>query len=81
MVVLLLLSIGLITLGAFAPKIVQQIALQQTPLTKGSDSSSMFRRLPVDITQRVFVFNITNKAEFMKGATPVLEQLGPYVFM
>lgn len=50
-------------------------------MTNGSDSAAMYKQLPVNITQKIYMFNITNEAEFFNGATPIMEQLGPYTFM
>ena len=41
----------------------------------------MWKDLPVPITLRVYLFNITNAEEVAKkGAKPILNQVGPYVF-
>ncbi|XP_003737015.1 scavenger receptor class B member 1 [Galendromus occidentalis] len=78
---LLLFAAGFITLAILTPRIIHKIALTEIPVTYGSDSASMYRRLPVNITQRIFMFNLTNRDEFLKGATPVLQELGPYTFI
>jgi len=50
-------------------------------LTPGSTSYPMWKDLPVPITLRVYLFNITNAEEVAKkGAKPILNQVGPYVF-
>lgn len=35
---------------------------------------------PVDSLVRVYLFNFTNPKDFLKGAKPVLDEVGPYVF-
>ena len=76
-----MLGAGAITVGVLSPYIVEKIALAQSPLTSGSDSASLYKQLPVNITQRIFMFNITNEADFYNGAVPTFEELGPYTFM
>lgn len=36
--------------------------------------------IPLDIKFSVFMMNITNPEEVQRGATPILQELGPYVF-
>ncbi|XP_003737061.1 scavenger receptor class B member 1 [Galendromus occidentalis] len=54
--------------------------LRTGALTEGSLAARLYETIPFDVRQNVYVFNITNRKEFLSGAKPRFEQLGPYTF-
>ncbi|OQR75703.1 scavenger receptor class B member 1-like, partial [Tropilaelaps mercedesae] len=72
-----------ICFGAYplVPDVIRAIARTRLALVPGSATADQSKALPVNITQRVYMFNITNYSAFMdKGAVPNVRQLGPYTF-
>lgn len=49
-------------------------------LVPGSKALESFKSPPVPIFMQFYLFNITNSNEVLRGATPVLQQVGPYTF-
>lgn len=50
-------------------------------LSPSSASLPMWRDLPAPLTAKMFLFNVTNAHQVVKeGATPHVEELGPYTF-
>ncbi|XP_075219507.1 scavenger receptor class B member 1-like isoform X2 [Lycorma delicatula] len=50
--------------------------------TEGSETFEMWRAPPVELFIKVYLFNITNRDEFLRGEHETLrfEQVGPYVY-
>jgi len=66
---------------AVMPNVVNKLAMKEAHLTEGSVSAENYRKLPIYIYQKVYLFNITNPKEFVdKGEKPNLKQIGPYTF-
>lgn len=40
----------------------------------------MYMAIPLDISFKVFLFNVTNPEEVQAGAIPIMNEVGPYVF-
>lgn len=41
----------------------------------------LWKKPPIDVYMKVYVFNITNAEEFLKGGEKLkVEELGPYVY-
>ncbi|KAJ6643475.1 Sensory neuron membrane protein 1 [Pseudolycoriella hygida] len=76
-----LIFIGLLVLGillAFVP-----LLFQVTPNkigVPGSEARKFYTNPTVPNELRIYLFNLTNKDEVTKGAKPMLEEIGPYVF-
>ncbi|CAH2208692.1 jg21356, partial [Pararge aegeria aegeria] len=47
------------------------------------NSSAMFEKwrvIPVPLSFKVYVFNVSNAEEVNEGAKPILNEIGPYVY-
>ena len=53
---------------------------QELALKQGTDAYDRWVTLPIDLDMKLYIFNVTNKEEIMKGAKPKLQELGPYVY-
>ncbi|GIX80405.1 lysosome membrane protein 2 [Caerostris darwini] len=78
-------GIGCLSLGGvltvFFDVIVRFFMQRELILKPGNEFFTIWKELPIPIYQKVFIFNITNPDEYSnKGAKPILQELGPYVF-
>jgi len=49
-------------------------------VTEGSQAYEIWKDVPVPMRISFYLFNLTNPEEFEKGAKPVVEEIGPYVY-
>ena len=49
-------------------------------LREGSETFAMWKKPPVEPRMSVFLFNLTNPREFMRGEKPKFREIGPYVY-
>lgn len=62
--------------------IVRCSRFQELILKKGSQTFDWWAKPPVVPTIKVFVYNVTNADDFLNnGSKPVVEELGPYVYV
>jgi hypothetical protein len=55
--------------------------LQKVILTPGGETFELWRKPPVDLYLRVWLFNVTNKEAFMEGKEKLrVKETGPYVY-
>lgn len=54
--------------------------LQNIGLKPGSEIREMYATVPFPLTVKIYLFNVKNPNEVTKGAAPLLEEVGPYVF-
>lgn len=54
--------------------------LQQIQIDESSEMFEKWRKLPMPLTFKIYVFNVTNPDEINKGAKPKLAEIGPYVY-
>lgn len=56
--------------------------MQQLEIREGSYLFKVFKKPPVDVIIKVYIFNVTNAAAFMSGKDSKLNvsEIGPYVF-
>jgi len=55
--------------------------LQKVTLTPGGETFELWRKPPVDLYLRVWLFNVTNKEAFMEGREKIhVKETGPYVY-
>ncbi|CAH0560925.1 unnamed protein product [Brassicogethes aeneus] len=52
----------------------------QTALRKRNEVRDVYTKLPFPLDFRVNFFNISNPADVMKGAKPMLKEVGPYCY-
>ncbi|ETN64884.1 epithelial membrane protein [Anopheles darlingi] len=76
-----LLVLGvLVTFGFTA--FIRTIIDHQVALRVGGQSFGWWSRPPVEPIIRIFVYNVTNADEFLNNGTkPILDELGPYVYV
>ncbi|KAK3870639.1 hypothetical protein Pcinc_024147 [Petrolisthes cinctipes] len=61
-------------------KIFTKMLEKKLMLVPGSQTLENFKSPPVPIFMQFYLFNITNSNEVLQGATPVVQQIGPYTF-
>ncbi|CAG9782028.1 unnamed protein product [Diatraea saccharalis] len=62
------------------PNLVRDGILNEVILLDDTIQLQRFEEIPFPLDFKVRIFNITNAAEVMEGAAPVLTELGPYVY-
>lgn len=62
------------------PYFVDIVIGKELALKPGTDAYDRWVTLPIDLDMKLYIFNVTNKEEIMKGAKPKLQELGPYVY-
>ncbi|XP_045125835.1 scavenger receptor class B member 1-like [Portunus trituberculatus] len=72
--------LALITVVFWGESTMHAGVLRGITLSEGSDKDHMWRAAEVDVLYSVYVFNLTNPDQFMQGARPRVQELGPYVY-
>ncbi len=49
-------------------------------MLKGSETVKQWSSPQVPVHFTIYMFNLTNKDEFMKGEKPKIEEVGPFVY-
>lgn len=49
-------------------------------LVNGTEAYERWRKFPLAIQFKVYLFNVTNPEEVQNGANPVVQEVGPYVY-
>lgn len=63
------------------PKLIQQKIEQRMQLKIGTKTYERFTRVPIPITVKFYLFNISNAAEVLAGLErPQFQELGPFVY-
>lgn len=76
----LLLCGILVTFGFTA--IVKLVIDHQVALRPDAQSFGWWSKPPVEPMMKIYVYNVTNADEFLNNGTkPVLDELGPYVYV
>lgn len=79
-------SLCLVLLGVFFllgfKSLVELIIDQRVALRQDGESYQWWSKPPVEPVIRVYVYNVTNADEFLNNGTkPVVDELGPYVYV
>lgn len=53
---------------------------QETVLMEDTEQMERFEVLPFALNFTVRVFNLSNSEEYLNGAVPVLDEIGPYIY-
>ena len=54
--------------------------LQEIPLKEGSKIVEVWKKPPINPYLKLYFFNVTNPRRFLKGAKPILREIGPFVY-
>ena len=65
----------------FYYKIEYQLCLQHLQMAPGTLVFGLWRKPPIDVYLKVYIFNITNPKEFLNREEDLkLQEVGPYVY-
>lgn len=48
---------------------------------EGNRVTDGWLEMPLPLTTNIYIFTIDNPSDFLRGAKPVLRQMGPYVYV
>ncbi|XP_042892231.1 protein croquemort-like [Penaeus japonicus] len=71
---------GIVMVSGGYQAMFDSIMKSQMAITEGSASYDMWRVPPMPLYLQVYFFNITNPDEFVRGAKPILQEVGPYCY-
>ncbi|XP_056632011.1 sensory neuron membrane protein 2-like [Diorhabda sublineata] len=78
---LIVLFIGVLVLSFYGiSKIIEVNLHQSVELKENTDQWDRFIDLPIPISLKVYIFNVTNSDEVLNGEKPKLIEVGPYVY-
>lgn len=75
-----LFSIGVLFGFLAFPKIIEYVITKNIRLMPGTATRDMYLKIPFPLTFNIYLFNVTNPDDVLKGKTPVVQEVGPYVF-
>ncbi|XP_075990615.1 sensory neuron membrane protein 2 [Anticarsia gemmatalis] len=76
----LLVIISCIVSFVVIPIIVKNAIISEVVLEDGSIQLERFEEVPFPLNFTVRIFNLSNSAEVLTGAVPVMDEIGPYVY-
>ncbi|XP_074028162.1 sensory neuron membrane protein 2 [Leptinotarsa decemlineata] len=80
-VLLLVIFIGVLVLSFVGmPLIVDDKIAHLLRLENNTEQWDRFKELPVPLKLKIFMFNVTNAEDVLNGATPILQEVGPYIY-
>nr|AVM18969.1 sensory neuron membrane protein 1 [Holotrichia parallela] len=62
------------------PNLIKSKIKTGVTLKPGSELREMYMKIPFAITFKIYVFNVTNPDDVAKGLTPIVQEVGPYMF-
>ncbi|CAL1281117.1 unnamed protein product [Larinioides sclopetarius] len=65
---------------ALYPTLLHALLQKNLVLEEGKEAYEKWKKTPIPVTFKVFIFNVTNHKEVMEGKVPNVEEVGPYVF-
>eukprot|EP00096_Caligus_rogercresseyi_P009544 TRINITY_DN3248_c0_g1_i2.p1 TRINITY_DN3248_c0_g1~~TRINITY_DN3248_c0_g1_i2.p1 ORF type:complete len:506 (-),score=107.11 TRINITY_DN3248_c0_g1_i2:53-1570(-) len=84
LVLLLLCGIFFITLGplifVYILPLRDYLIDARLPLTSSSEVSQLWLHPPIKPHLKIYIFNVTNPGEYLRGGKPKLDEVGPYVY-
>jgi len=75
-----LVTVGCVVKWQLFPSILNDQVEKNLELKNGTEAWTNFLQPPVPIYMNFYLFNVTNPLEVVKGAKPILNQMGPYVY-
>ncbi|XP_006270884.3 lysosome membrane protein 2 isoform X3 [Alligator mississippiensis] len=78
-VCLLIASIALLAARVFQ-RVVDDKVEQETVLKNGTETFQVWENPPPPVYMQFYFFNLTNPLEVINGATPFVEEIGPYTY-
>ncbi|CAO1440533.1 unnamed protein product [Diamesa serratosioi] len=80
-----IVSVGAVLFGVLNgyvifPQILKAVLKRNLQLRPGSQMRPLFDKIPFPLDFKVYLFNITNPDDVVKGAKPHLQEVGPYIF-
>ncbi|XP_050507509.1 sensory neuron membrane protein 1-like isoform X1 [Diabrotica virgifera virgifera] len=60
--------------------LVNFVVKDQTALRKRNEIRGIYLKIPFPLNFKIYFFNVTNPMEVHNGATPILQQVGPYYY-
>ncbi|GIY69822.1 lysosome membrane protein 2 [Caerostris extrusa] len=73
------LIVGVVGFALF-PTILHALLQKNLVLEEGKEAYEKWKKTPIPVTFKVFIFNVTNPKEVMDGMKPIVQEIGPYVF-
>lgn len=62
------------------PTILRALVKENLSLGEGKEAFEKWKKAPIPVTFKAFLFNITNYKDVMNGSKPHLVETGPYIF-
>ena len=59
---------------------MHNVVISQIPLIEGSERTEMWINGKLPVTYKIYVFNLTNPYQFLRGSLPRVEEVGPFVY-
>ena len=56
------------------------VFLQDTILVDGTIAFETWKETPTPVYMQYYVWNLTNREEFLNGGIPVFQDIGPYTY-
>lgn len=83
--ILLIVFVCLFCIGIFFgflgfPKVIEYVIGKNIRLLPGTATRDMYLKLPFPLTFNIYLFNVTNPDDIQSGKTPIVHEVGPYVF-
>nr|AVM18970.1 sensory neuron membrane protein 2 [Holotrichia parallela] len=77
---LAILIIGIVSTWYGFPALVEWQINKNTIMENTSQAFKVWKKQPFPMLFKVYLFNVTNTDSVMAGATPILKEVGPYVY-
>ncbi|KAG8231724.1 hypothetical protein J437_LFUL013188 [Ladona fulva] len=62
------------------PDAVKEKVAEKVMLKEGTEAWNVWQKLPIPMEFKVYFFNVTNVDEILAGGTPIVNEVGPYVY-
>lgn len=72
--------VALITTVFWGDSTMHKGVLRSVTMSEGSNKDHLWRAAEVEVLYTVYIFNLTNPDQFMRGDRPRVQELGPYVY-